>query len=193
MKLAEWNKESAEEICRIAWSALSITKKRGDEPHKWRNLYNNMEMELLLTLVHYKFGKWGDYSNARSCLFGMLESIETYNSSALRAVVEERAWLELLILMAKHERNEVLLEYIEKAIACASRSDEIGKLAELHFHKALLLWHTRDNKNNGEIYASLCREECKMAFCIFRILGRVQEQKKVERFCWEELKWHITM
>ncbi|MCI8529081.1 MAG: hypothetical protein HFH82_08040 [Lachnospiraceae bacterium] len=193
LKVAEWNRQPVDILCQIAWSALAITKNIGDKPHKRKNLYSNTEMDLLLTLIHYKYEKWGEYNNAKTCLIEMLEMIEMCPPQKAQISVEGKILMELAAVIEKHDDDIILYEYIDKAIDTSSKSDGIVRLAELHFMKARLLWRIQKGLGIKDGWLHLCEEECRMAYGIFLVMEREKEKEEVEKFCKEELNWHITM
>ena len=89
--------------------------------------------------------------------------------------------------------TEALLTYIEHAIKCFVRGSSILRLAEVRCMKAKLLLRSSYSSEDEEARRELCKEECEMAYCIYDIMECEAQQREIERFCEEELQWHITM
>ena len=85
-----------------------------------------------------------------------------------------------------------LLSYIDKAIECLAKGTGIIKLAQVHFMKAKLLARMRTGSGDQH-WQKMCMEECKMAYCIYSVMERKEQAEDIEKFCREELEWHITI
>ena len=193
MKLAEWRGEEPESICRIAEKALSFTKEKDEQPQIRDCLYTPMEVDLLLTLIQYQYGEWKNPWKRESCLLKMLEYVETYFNLERQEDIEGRAWLELLRLKSGYGDSEMLFPFIDRAIACFASGSGILRLAEVRFMKAKLLFKCSRNVEDREAKLRQCREECKMVYDIYDVMECEVQRREVEKFCEEELQWHITM
>lgn len=193
MKLAEQRGEGRKALCGLAAKALNLTKQIDDIPRCGESLYTPIELDLLLTLIQYRHENWNNLFKNGNCLLKIIEYVGEYYSVERQEDIEGRAWLELLRVSEKYEEPEQLLAYIDKAIACFSGATGIERLGEVRFMKAKLLWRGYEEAGNKEQQLHLCKEECKMAYCIFDVLRRTERVQEIEDFCLGELKWHITM
>ena len=192
MKLAEWRGADRKVISSIAAQALGLTKRIDDMPQPGMSLYTPIEMDLLLTLIQYRHEKWNNLFTNGNCLQKMIEYVGQYYSVERREDIEGKAWLELLRISEKYDEPQQLLSYIDKAIACFSGATGIERLGEVRFMKAKLLWRGYAEADDKEQQLHLCKEECKMAYCIFDILKREEKVREIKEFCLGELQWHIT-
>ena len=192
MKLAQCWGENAVYICELAEKALSLTKTIGGMPEIKKNLYTPIEMDLLLTLLEYQYKNWNSIWQCRECLMKILEYISVYYSIESREDVQGRTWLELLKVEATYSESQQLLEYIERAISCFIGGNGILRLAEVRFFKAKLLHRISSTIEIREELEEKCRDECMIAYNIYDVLECTKEREAVERFCEEELQWHIT-
>jgi len=193
LKLAEWRGEAHSVLCSLAAQALRLTKQIDDMPRVPHSLYTPIEMDLLLTLIQYHHDKWSNTFANGNCLQKIIEYVQAYYSIECREDIEGRAWLELLTVAEKYAEPKRLLEYIDKAIACFCGATGIERLGEVRFRKAQLLWRSYEDADDKEQQLYLCKEECKMAYCIFDVLGHKETVQEIEEFCLGELQWHITM
>lgn len=193
MKLAEWQGEDAQKICRLAEKALAFTKEPGELPEIKSCLYTPMELDLLLTLVQHRYRDWDSPWKRESCLLKMIEYVEVYYSTERQEGIEGRIWMELLRLEEAHGEDEKLLACIDRAIECFARGSGLLRMAEVRFMKARLLLKISRSAENGESAREQCREECMMAYAIYEVMEREAQRKEVEQFCEKELQWHITM
>lgn len=193
MKLAEWKHEEADVICAMAREALSLTKNGEDMPHKQQNLYTPMEMDFLLTLLHHRHGEWEAVYRVENCLRSIIEYVEVYYAVERLEDIEGRAWMELLQLAEEENNVNKLLHYIDNAIACCAKGTGLGRLAQLRFRKAKLLTRVGDGEEENESRWEQCMEECKMSYCIYQVLEQEEQVREIEKFCLEELQWHITI
>jgi len=196
VKLAQWRGDNPDKICKLAEEALSCTKESDEVPHPKDNLYSHTELDLLLTLIQYEFGSWQDPFKSGDCLKKIIDYVGVYYATERQEDIEGRAWIQLIKVAEKFENTDKLLSYIDKAIDCFSGATGIERLAEVRFIKAKLLWKSCDevvDKEKQIELCTLCREECRMAYCIFEVLGRGEKVQEVEAFCEEKLQWHITM
>lgn len=193
LKLAEWRREDRKVLSGLAAQALCLTKRIDDMPRKGQSLYTPIELDLLLTLIQYRHENWNNLFTNGNCLQKMIEYVEAYYSIERQEDIEGRAWLELLRISEKYDEPEQLLIYIDRAIACFSGATGIERLGEVRFMKAQLLWRGYENSVDKEQQLYLCKEECKMAYCIFDVLRRTEKVHEIEEFCLGELQWHITM
>lgn len=193
MKLAEWRGEEAERVCQIAERALAFTKESDEQPGIKDNLYTPMEIDMLLTLIQHQYRDWQDPWKRESCLVKMIEYVEVYFSTEPQEDIEGRTWMELLKLEEAYGGEQKLLMYIDRAIACFAGGSGILRLAEVRFMKAKLLFQLSRNAQDGEARLKQCREECQMVYGIYDVMECKTQRREVERFCEEELQWHITM
>lgn len=193
LKLAEWHGEERKTLSALAAEALSLTKQIDDMPRLRESLYTPMELDLLLTLIQYRHEHWNNLFKNGNCLQKIIEYVNEYYSIERQEDIEGRAWLELLRVAEKYEDPEQLLVYIDKAIACFCGATGIERLGEVRFMKAQLLWRGYEDATDKEQQLHLCKEECKMAYCIFEVLRRTEKVREIEEFCLGELQWHITM
>lgn len=193
MKLAEWQGEESERICQIAEKALSFTKENDEQPEIKDCLYTPMEIDLLLTLIQHQYREWRNPWKRESCLLKMLKYMEVYFSLERQEDIEGRAWIELLKLKEEYGDSEKLFSYIDRAIASFASGSGILRLAEVRFMKAKLLLKCSRTAEDCEEKLKQCREECKMAYDIYDVMECEVQRREVEKFCEEELRWHITM
>lgn len=193
MKLAEWRGEAAEDICRLAEKALAFTKRIDEQPEIKESLYTPMEMDLLLTLLQHRYQVWENPWKREQCLTKIIEYADVYFSTERQEDIEGRAWIELLKLEEKYGTPEKLLTYVDRAIACFAGGSGILRLAEARFVKAKLLLHISRSEEDGRGHREQCKEECKMVYSIYEAMECDAQRREVERFCEEELQWHITM
>ena len=193
LKLAEQNGADRKVLGSMAAEALSLTKKVEDMPRLRQSLYTPMELDLLLTLIQYRHEKWNNMFTNGNCLLKIIEYVNEYYSIERQEDIEGRAWLELLRVAEKYEDPEQLLDYVDKAIACFCSATGIERLGEVRFKKAQLLWRGCEDAVDKEQQLQQCKEECKMAYSIFDVLGRAEKVREIEEFCLGELQWHITM
>lgn len=193
MKLAEWQGEDEEKICRLAQKALAFTKESGELPEIKNCLYTPMELDLLLSLVQHQYQDWSSSWKREGCLLKMIEYVEKYFIMERQEDIEGRIWMALLKLEEAQGEDEKLLTCIDRAIACFSGGNGILRLADARFMKAKLLLKISRSVESGEAERTQCREECRMAYAIYEVMEREEQQREVERFCEKELEWHITM
>lgn len=192
MKLAEWREESEEQLCQRASNALAITKDIEKCLEIKDNLYTHMELDLVLSLIHYHHPIWQNPWKTGAYLQELIAYVRNYFTAENQEEIEGRVWLELVHLGKDMFKEEYLLEYIENAIKCYMGGKRILRLAKVRFMKAKLLHRISFTAENREEKLKLCKEECELAHCIYDVMGREKEREEIEIFCEEQLKWHIT-
>lgn len=192
-KLAQWKGEDREKICQMVSEALALTKEITVIPDVKENLYTPIEIDLLLTMLHYRYGEWKERYKVESCLRKIIEYVGVYYEVDRLEDIEGRAWLELLQLMEVCNTPEEQLEYIDRAIACFVKGTGILRLAYVRFRKAKLLARLWTEDAKKESLKKRCQDECRMAYAIYDVMGREEQLREIELFCLEELQWHITI
>lgn len=192
MKLAEWNREEVDSICAIAEEALALTKKE-DMPCVGQNLYTPMELELLFTLMHHRYGSWNETYIIENALRNIVEYVEAYYTVEYMEEIEGRAWMELLRIAEEENNIPKLFEYMDRAITSFSNGTEILRLGQVHLLKAKLLAKLQNTDNGGEDWREQCMEECRMAYSIYQAMEWEEQVREIEEFCQKELQWRITM
>lgn len=193
MKLAEWMGESSDVVCQIAEKALALTKPANLIPEKQHNLFTPMEMDLLLTMLQHQSKKWSNPREVEKILLKIVDYAEAYFDLSLQEDIQGRAWIELLKLGEKYATEAELLAYIDSAISCFAKANANLRLAEVHFIKAKVLHRSCSASVDYERQKHFVMEECRMAYAIYDVMDCVKEREEIERFCAEELEWHITM
>lgn len=193
MKLAIWRDEDREKICEMALEALDLTKEIIAIPDVKEDLYTPIEIDLLLTLLHYRYGDWKENYKVENCLRKIIEYVDFYYEVERLEDIEGRAWLELLQLLETRNTPEEQLEYIEKAIACFIKGTGILRLAYVRFMKAKILGKLWSENRDEESLKKQSQNECRMAYVIYEVMKREEQLREIERFCLEVLQWHITI
>lgn len=189
-KLAIVKKQDEEQIISLAREALSLSKPKFEEKRNKQELYTQTEIELILILVHY--GYKGLKDNEEWELMQLLYYVETYYTGRKREDIGLKIIMEFIDFSKRIEDDCMLLKYIEKGINLIAQGREIKNLAELHFMKAQTLMKIHGNKMDVEAYKKQIQEECLMAYSIYLLMEKEEQQKEIEQFCEERLQWQIT-
>lgn len=193
MKLAERNGKDQDKVCKLAARALALTKEKFDLPDQQNNLYTPMEMDMLLALFRNRQGEWKASCRVESGLLDIVRYMEICYQEDRHEDIEGDVWLELIKVSECSDENGKELYYIEKALKCFDGTTGIRRLAELHFIKAKLIERWKRAGDGCKDWLRECMEECRMAHTIYAIMGMDRERNAVEKYCEEELQWHITI
>lgn len=189
--LLEINKQApAEEICVLLYRALKLTKPEIDGEDEEKLLYNPMEIELIIKLIHYGYSGWENRDKEKELLklFAFAERIYSGRQ-------KERTGTEILIELVAWELQEEkyakVIVHVDKAVDFISQGRGIDNIAELHFIKAQALEQLYHRVPEWEGQERACKEECLMAYYVFDILGQMKEKQDVQQFCEDKLGWQI--
>lgn len=176
------------EICKLAAKALNLTIP--DLNDKGEQLYNPMEIRLILLLIQSEYSGW-DIS-VETELERLYDYVERFYSEGLH----ENLGVEILLLLVefaeKQTDDDKILLYAEKAVAFIAKGRGIQHIADLHFRRARAIERKfRQSELWGE-QQKACKETCLMAYCTAQLMEETELLGRIERYCEEKLEWQIT-
>lgn len=180
-----------EEICDILYKALCITKSQDFfDGVMVKQLYNPLEIELVLLLFRYGYPKWEnrDREGELLQLFGYVQNVYSGRQKEITGVMILFELVKMEMHLGDYRR---VIKQIDKAIDFISQGRSIEHIAELHFLKAQAMEKLYRNSDVWVLKEEICREECKMSYYVFQVLGQVSELNEVQKFCEEKLQWQI--
>ena len=188
VKIAE--QAETEEITALLYHALKCTKPEMDTNEEEALLYNPIEIELILLLIHYNYPEWSGRDKEEELLKILNYVRKVYTG---RQLEETTIRIFLGLIEAEQELGDYVrvLKYIDEAIDTISQGRGIEHIAELHFMKARMLEQTCHQKVEWKEREKDCREECLMAYYVFDLLGQKEEIEELQRFCEEKMGWQI--
>lgn len=190
VKLEIATTQNIEKIQQLAKEALLITKPEFEKKRGNDELYTQVEIELILSLIHFGYKGLEDYEEWE--LMQLLHYAEKYYTGRKREDVGLQIIMEFIDLSQRMQDDCKLLKYIEKGIAMIAQGREIKNLAQLHFMKAQTLLRLHEGKKDCHEYRKEIKEECLMAYSIYELMGKETQRIEIEQFCEERLQWQIT-
>lgn len=173
--------------------ALNLTKP-DYENRTEEQLYSEIELRIAFLLaLHEK-----DEARAEKQMRRLLIFIEKYNDKTRQERFGLPILKELIQMKMRQQKDEALIEYLDKAIFIVSESNKIAAIAGLHFEKAKAMerlfagkerW--REGKERPQ-HLKECIEECLMAYHVADVMENRILREKVKCFSEEKLGWQIT-
>lgn len=179
-------KDEKEKILDLFSEAFYCTRKENGK----RRLYNQIEIDIALKLIHYKYPTW------RKCSRDMIDELlfvtDQYYTGQQKEDAQAEIWMELIYLAEEQGSDRNLLSYIDQAVDAIGKGRRMRYLGELHFKKAQVIMRCYRDTKEWMIQEESCKKECLMAYYVFEVMRKRKEQTEVQRFCGEKMGWHIT-
>lgn len=179
------------EVCRILTGGLNLSKPCFHPENDANSLFNQMETEIILMLVHMGYNGWKQ-KEKEELLLTVFKNVNKMYSEKQKEIVGIRILIALLEIEQKAENHLKIIKYANKAIDFISQGRGIKSIAELRFMKAKAMEQHYKNKKNWKKYRQLCMEECLMSYYVFEVMNCKKEMEEISRFCEDKLKWQIT-
>ena len=180
-----------DEINQILYRALSYSKPDFLFYEEKKQLYNPMEINLILLLIHYEYKGWRN-KNKEKELLNLLDYVKRIYSEGEKEKVGIKILFELVRLAEKEENDKKVIKYADDAIEFISQGRGVKLSADFHFIKAKSMEKSYKKMENSGITRKDCIEECLMAYYVYDIMNLFQQRDEVETYCRETLGWHIT-
>lgn len=179
-----------DEICELLYYTLKLTKTEIDSNNEENILWNPLEIELVLLLVHYRYQEWKNKDN-ENMLLKLLTFVEKVYSGSQKEDTGVRILMELVELEWQLKDDRRVIKYADDAVDFIATGRGIDFLADFHFYKAKAIEHLYHHTDKWCEEEKKCKEECLMAYYVFDILKQVTEQQKLQKFCEDKLTWQI--
>ncbi len=179
------------DICRMLIRGLDLSKPYFKINNETNYLFNQMEIEIILMLIHLEYKGWEKYEK-EELLLSVFKNVSKMYSENQKENIGIRILLALLEIEQKDENNSKIIKYSDKALDFISQSRGIQSIADIRFLKAKAMEEHYRKKKSWKKYRVCCMEECLMAYYVFDLLHRKREKEEVCRFCEDKLEWQIT-
>lgn len=168
---------------------IRITVKNfGEEDHK-KQLYNPVEIELILLLFHYDISK----SNAAELeLLKILKNVTNYYSGKKKEELGTNIYLELIRLKEEKRDYKKIMFYTEEAIQFIGNGMGYHHLADIYFLRAKTRWTVFSERKDWEKYQEKCVQECVIAYHLLELEENNKRRNEIVQFCEEKLQCQIT-
>ena len=154
------------EIYRVLINGLNLTKPSFRIKNETNYLFNQMEIEIILMLIHLEYDGW-ERQEKEELLLSIFKNISKMYSEHQKEMTGIRILTALLEIEKKDENNSKIIKYSDKALDFISQSRGIQSIAEIRFIKAKAMEEQYRQKKSWKKYKILCMEECLMAYYVF--------------------------
>ena len=189
VKVMIGEKQKAAEIREILREAISISKPDFYVEKEKIQLYNPLEIKIILILIHYQDVE-GDVSFLEKKLVELVSYVARVYSGKSRSKTIMTIYMELMDLMEKSKMYQKILQYADEALSYIVQDTDMVTIGEIHFLKGRAILNLYGNSKEWE---KIAKEEFMMAYCVFDIMLKKDKCEEVSLFCKEKMNWQIIM